>query len=36
MAWIKDTGNLFHFLMQKQRTYMQIELKTIAAMGGLT
>ncbi len=36
MAWIKDPGKLFHFLMQKQRTYMQSELKTIAAMGGLT
>ncbi|MPV67488.1 DUF2515 family protein [Burkholderia sp. BE17] len=36
MAWIKDTGKLFHFLMQKQRKYMPSELKSIAAMGGLT
>nr|WP_175797234.1 hypothetical protein [Burkholderia ambifaria] len=36
MAWIKDTGKLFHFLMQKQRAYMQSELKAIAAIGGLT
>ncbi|WP_065501334.1 DUF2515 family protein [Burkholderia stabilis] len=35
MAWIKDTGKLFHFLMQKQRTYMLSELKSIAAMGSL-
>ncbi|MBJ9755286.1 MULTISPECIES: DUF2515 family protein [Burkholderia] len=34
MAWIKDTGKLFHFLMQKKREYMLGELKGIAAMGG--
>ncbi|MCA7887336.1 hypothetical protein LGM58_29550 [Burkholderia contaminans] len=36
MAWIKDTGKLFHFLMQKKREYMLGELKGIAAMGGRT
>ncbi|WP_175005067.1 DUF2515 family protein [Burkholderia lata] len=36
MAWIRKTGELFHCLMNRRKSYMLTELHKIAATGGLT
>lgn len=36
MAWIRKTGEIFHYLILKKKTYMINELDKIAAKGGKT